>query len=72
MDNPGKLATQGTQDEDKQNKHTTQYVCKNPDQKICQHLNYPTVNDTLIGLLALWCIISLSIFQLYSDGQFYW
>ena len=26
MDNPGKLATQGTQDEDKQNKNTTQYV----------------------------------------------
>jgi hypothetical protein len=26
MDNPEKLATQGTQDEEKQNKHTTQYV----------------------------------------------
>ena len=26
MDNPEKLATQGTQDEDKQNKNTTQYV----------------------------------------------
>ena len=26
MDNPKKLATYGTQDEDKQNKHTTQYV----------------------------------------------
>ena len=25
MDNPEKLATQGTQDEDKQNKNTTQY-----------------------------------------------
>ena len=25
-DNPEKLATQGTQDEDKQNKNTTQYV----------------------------------------------
>ena len=25
-DNPEKLTTQGTQDEDKQNKHTTQYV----------------------------------------------
>ena len=26
MDNTDKLATQGTQDEDKQNKNTTQYV----------------------------------------------
>ena len=26
MDNPEKLATYGTQDEEKQNKHTTQYV----------------------------------------------
>ena len=26
MDNPEKLAIQGTQDEDKQNKNTTQYV----------------------------------------------
>ena len=26
MDNPKKLATCGTQDEDKQNKNTTQYV----------------------------------------------
>ena len=26
MDNPGKLATQGTQEEEKQNKNTTQYV----------------------------------------------
>ena len=26
MDNPEKLATQGTQDEEKQNKNTTQYV----------------------------------------------
>ena len=26
MDNPEKLATQGTQDEEKQNKKTTQYV----------------------------------------------
>jgi hypothetical protein len=26
MDNPEKLATKGTQDEDKQNKNTTQYV----------------------------------------------
>ena len=26
MDNPEKLATQGTQDEDKQSKNTTQYV----------------------------------------------
>ena len=26
MDNPEKLATKGTQDEEKQNKNTTQYV----------------------------------------------
>jgi len=26
MDDPEKLATQGTQDEEKQNKHRTQYV----------------------------------------------
>ena len=26
MDNPENLATQGTQDEEKQSKHTTQYV----------------------------------------------
>ena len=26
MDNPEKLTTQGTQDDDKQNKNTTQYV----------------------------------------------
>ena len=26
MNNPEKLATQGTQDEDKQNKNTTQYM----------------------------------------------
>ena len=26
MDNPEKLGTQGTQDEDKENKNTTQYV----------------------------------------------
>ena len=26
MDNPEKVATQGTQDEEKQNKNTTQYV----------------------------------------------
>ena len=26
MDNPWKLATQGTQDDEKQNKNTTQYV----------------------------------------------
>ena len=26
MDNPEKLATQGTQDEEKRNKNTTQYV----------------------------------------------
>ena len=28
MDNPEKLATQGTQDEEKQNKNTTQYALK--------------------------------------------
>ena len=29
MDNPEKLATQGTQDEEKRNKNTTQYVLDN-------------------------------------------
>ena len=33
LDNPEKLATQGTQDEDKQNKNKTQYVW------YIQHLN---------------------------------
>jgi hypothetical protein len=33
MDNPEKLATWGTQDEDKQNKNTTQYVM---DTTICK------------------------------------
>jgi hypothetical protein len=28
MDNPEKLATKGTEDEEKQNKNTTQYVLK--------------------------------------------
>ena len=32
MDNPEKLATQGTQDEERQNKNTTQYVL---DTTIC-------------------------------------
>ena len=33
MDNPEKLATYGTQDEEKQNKHTTQYVLDNTRRK---------------------------------------
>jgi hypothetical protein len=33
MNNPERLATQGTQDEDKQNKNTTQYVL---DTNICK------------------------------------
>ena len=33
MDNPEELATQGTQDEDKQNKNTTQYVL---DTTVCK------------------------------------
>ena len=36
MDNPEKLATQGAQDEDKQNKHTTQYVLDNTTRKQTQ------------------------------------
>ena len=33
MANPEKLATQGTQDQDKQNKSTTQYVLDNTMRK---------------------------------------
>ena len=36
MDNPGKLAAQGTQDEDKQNKNTTQYVLDTTTRKQTQ------------------------------------
>ena len=36
MDNPEKLATFGTQDEDKQNKNTTQYVLGTITQKQIQ------------------------------------
>ena len=36
MDNPEKLATQGTRDEDKQNKNTTQYVFDNTTRKQTQ------------------------------------
>jgi len=35
MDNPEKLATQGTQYEDKQNKNTTQYGL---DTTMCKHI----------------------------------
>ena len=33
MNNPEKLATQGTQDEEKQSKNTTQYVLDTPIRK---------------------------------------
>ena len=33
MNNPGKLETQGTQDEDEQNKNTPQYVLDTPIRK---------------------------------------
>ena len=36
MDNPEKLATQGTQDEEKQSKNTTQYVLDIPMRKQTQ------------------------------------
>ena len=36
MDIPEKLATQGTEDEDKQNKHTTQYAQDTTIQKQAQ------------------------------------
>ena len=38
MDNPEKLATQGTQDEDKQSKDTTQYVLNTAIRKQTQQL----------------------------------
>jgi hypothetical protein len=46
MDNPEKLATQGTQDEDKQNKNTTQYVFDTTIRK--QNIN--NVNRTWVLL----------------------
>ena len=36
MENPDKLATQGTQDEEKQSKNTTQYVFDNTTRKQTQ------------------------------------
>ena len=36
MDTPEKLATQGTQEEDKQNKHSTQYVLETTVRKQTQ------------------------------------
>ena len=36
MDNPEKLATQGTIDEEKQNKNTTQYVWDTTIRKVTQ------------------------------------
>ena len=38
MDNPEKLATSGTQDEEKQNKNTTQYVLETTMCKQTQNL----------------------------------
>ena len=43
MDNPEKLATQGTQDEEKQNKNTTQYVL---DTFIIMQTNINNVNKS--------------------------
>ena len=42
MDNPEKLATQGTQDEEKQNKHITQYVL---DTTMCKQDMNPSTNN---------------------------
>jgi len=39
MDNPGKLATQVTQNEEKQNKNTTQYVSDTTTRKQTQITN---------------------------------
>ena len=46
MDNPEKLATQGTQEEDKENKNTTQYVL----DTTIPHTNTNNVNKTWILL----------------------
>ena len=43
IDRPEKLATQGTQDEEKQNKNTTQYVL---DTTHCVQINTNNVNKT--------------------------
>ena len=39
MDNPEKMATQGTQDEDKQNNFTTQYVLDTTMHKQTNNVN---------------------------------
>ena len=61
MDNPEKLATQGTQDEDKQNKNTTQYVFDTTKRKqnfhghaiaVLRATNPPHSNNKLIYKVA--------------------
>ena len=50
MDNPEKLATQGTQEEDKENKNTTQYVL----DTTIPHTNRNNVNKTCALLQTVW------------------
>ena len=45
MDNPEKLATYGTQDEEKQNKNTAQYVLDTLHTQIMQTRHEPPTNN---------------------------
>ena len=71
MDNPEKLATSGTQDEDKQNKDTTQYVLdttihKQTIELYFKHLSKTHLSqiDNIIGCEAMGNEIVLPIILL--------
>ena len=64
MDNPEKLATQGTQDEEKQNKDTTQYVLDHYAQT-----NTNNVNKILTLLQTTGCKDEPDIFLCKLKGK---
>ena len=69
MDIPEKQATYGTQDEDKQNKNTTQYVldttiCNNKINKTNNRLSHQTI-DHEVCIKSTRCIVSFSSYTLY-------